>query len=331
MKIILALFLAIFFPIQAITAESGKDLNVGRLSYKSIAIATGHKTGTVLAQQLMTVIGKYLNKSVFVLEGGGKNLIKSSGAVYRTHSFYDIIPLIEESASNKVVVIIRHPLELCISAARYHVTSSEPWLQEFRISINETYQKFIRKLNESNQILFEFSCGACQSTIREMLAVQKRFSQNRFKKQVLFMHLERFKTHFNHSISEIGKHFGFGNPAWLVNRAQKLSYEKFVNSTHSSLRSEKANESEVKRAVQSVFEFPSVLQCEHYAYFAHYFGLKSLETLTYHDTIPLIRDTVASNCGLSINSSSFYRLFKPNNCTCGSQSGLPFNFIGCAE
>ena len=208
---------------------------------------------------------------------------------------------------------------------------------------NQSYQTYLKSLNLSEQLLFEMSCGVAAETISHMILTYKHFSQPKFRNQVLFLRLEDFRANFNRTIMSIAKHFDvkLSRRHELLKVAQQLSYGAFVsNSNHSSLSN--VNQQMKSAVIQSLsnrnsYEFQAYMDCVHFSYFDHIFGLDSLTLLPYVDSYQIIRMTMNKSC-LPIHSqqlpllmpsdSSHY--YEPHSdCVCYDISGLKYNFKGC--
>ena len=105
-----------------------------------LIIASYHKTGTVLFQNIWNHYAKSINK-----------LPK------QVFTFYDHFNNTSDDyiKNNKCVVIIRNPYEIIMSGIRYHKKTLEEWCSK-KIYINSmTYKEYINSLNKEDQIMFE--------------------------------------------------------------------------------------------------------------------------------------------------------------------------------
>merc|ERR550537_197695 len=93
------------------------DLNCNLRHNKKLIIITGHKTGTVLADSLVHRIKETLNRT-------------QADRISFYSKFSKFLKEENTSQKSRRVFISRHPLDRYLSSVRYHMISTETWLND---------------------------------------------------------------------------------------------------------------------------------------------------------------------------------------------------------
>ena len=234
----------------------------------------------------------------------------------------------------KASVIFRHPIDVAISSARYHKTcQSEAWLLSNRKmfgvdangNANNTYQRFVQSLSDDDAVLFEMTCGAASVTINNMLLMSQLVHnpRNRLGSMFKVVLAEDFKHDFNRSMEEIADYLQV-DASEFVASSQNLSYEAFA-----TLDTKKSSIKNITYAITMArehrYEFDTVFSCLGYHTFETIFGLQTLHSLGYSDSLDMFALGKLISCA-NVTTDDVY---VSRSCNC-SHGGLPYGYVGCA-
>ena len=149
----------------------------------TVLVGTYHKTGTVWMVSVFQALCKQLqvpfynispSKGLCITKADRREfLIEKIGerekcVIFEHHSSFDLQNL--DLSAVKGIRVVRDPRDICISAARYHTWSQEPWLHIPKEQFGgATYSQAINRLQSfEDRLVFEME-NASNWTIRKML------------------------------------------------------------------------------------------------------------------------------------------------------------------
>jgi hypothetical protein len=193
------------------------------------------------------------------------------------------------------VLMIRHPLDMLVSAHRFHLMSKEAWLHVQQDN-GLTYQEELQLMDKTAGIMHELTKGAPFQDLTRLLD---------FMESPAAEHLQRLKLETSkYSPVEFADQFslamGFDKERMRSIIVEDLAYEKFTAYKHlSSVDAdliEEIRQLDLHGAAYP-YEFALHLECVHYEAFEELFGVKSLKILGYGDSIQMYKAARLEQCG----------------------------------
>ena len=289
------------------------DLCMCQLPHNIVAVS-GHKTGTVMMGSIFRGIAERYNVSTSLLHRWRPHMAKSN-RIYRTWKFTDIVKYAPYLGKFKAIIVTRHPLDIFISAQRYHQKSDEPWLHKRRRFLHDkTYQQYMNFISDSAGILVEMTCSP---TVYDMIST---ISETKYNKDIRVYRLDHFRTKYEETCRSLSRHLQLDENI-LLETAQPFSYEKFVHSDHSSVDATAALQRKDKP-----YEFDSKLECIHYNHYEAIYGLRSLCAAGYGETTEQFIINQREACkGKPEEVVSYIK----RDCECYNSSGFIHAYAGC--
>jgi hypothetical protein len=281
-----------------------------RLDFNVVAIC-GHKTGTVMMIRIFhRLAALYSTKATLLARWEQMN--KKKYQFYYTHSYFELLKHNRSITPYRGFFLVRHPLDIFISAMRYNKISIEPWLHELRplgsLSKN-TFHNYLNTLSPDDGILLEMTCSG---TVTEMVETILR---TRRQKNLKIFKLHHFKLSFLKTIQQLASHLQVDHQL-LLTAASNSSYDNFMvlERNHSSIDEERSQQ---LRHIS--YEYPFELTCVHYYHFLRLHGLKSLLVTGFNDTIDEFFKNQKKACGETLIPSR-QEILRSEQCTCWTNS-----------
>lgn len=204
-----------------------------------IVVATHHKTGTVLMNEIFGQVCRIKGWKFFY--GRQEDLPEDADLFFQDHSRIDPEAL---PAGFKGIHVIRHPMEVVVSGYRYHHKTCETWCSGIeRVRFGEmTHQGYLKTLSQSEGITFEM-VETGYRTINEMYDWD--YEDDRF----LNLHLEAFAECYEDTLRQAFAFLGFEEDAIRMFLAAAKAYNK-RGSNHAHI----TNKTEVLHTYEDYFE-----------------------------------------------------------------------------
>jgi hypothetical protein len=131
-----------------------------------VLVGTHHKTGTVWMKQVFEAVARECGQPFFL--GEQRDLPPGTVVFFQEHSRFEPGRL---GSPYRGLHLIRDPRDVVISAAHYHLSAHEPWLDRRRLRFfGRTYRQMLaRRTTPADRIRFEM-WHVSQRVIRAMAA-----------------------------------------------------------------------------------------------------------------------------------------------------------------
>jgi hypothetical protein len=277
------------------------------LQYNVVAVC-GHKTGTVMMIRIFQRLAALYSTRASLLTRW-EQINKKKYQFYYTHSYFELLKHNRSITPYRGFFLVRHPLDIFISAMRYNKISIEPWLHQLSpiASLsNSTFHNYLNTLSPDDGILLEMTCSGTVSEMVEIILRTRK--QNNLK----IFKLHHFKISFVQTIHQLAHHLQLDNRL-LLRAARNSSYENFMilDRNHSSV-----NETRSQQLRHISYEYPFELSCVHYYHFLRLHGLKALIVTGFNDTIDDFFMSQKKACGGETFLPSQQEILRSEQCTC---------------
>ena len=193
------------------------------------------------------------------------------------------------------ILMIRHPLDVVVSAYRFHLMSKESWLHETQEN-GLTYQEELQSMNRTHGLLYELTKGIAYQDTKRLLD----FIDSPVSKNFQFLKLEQSKYSPFDFANDLSDALALRKDTIQSIIVEELAYEKFLKYKQLSPVDEEDVEeirSVDRYGAEYPYEFSLHLECVHYEAFEEIFGLNTLRKIGYADSIAMYKADRFKKCG----------------------------------